>query len=247
LSIAIVVGARSAAGCILWSAAVALPAPGAYVDPMIRPSRNTIAGVVLAGGLSRRMGGGDKGLLGLGSGTMLDAVLARLAPQVASVVLNANGDPTRFAELGLPVVPDPIEGFVGPLAGVLAGMRWAAGRPPITHVLSVSSDAPFLPADLAERLAERLPPTSHGIAIARSGGELHPVIGLWPVALADDLEAALRDGVRKVLAWTDRHGTLPVDFPMLTTPAGVVDPFFNANTPAELDEARRLLASLGTP
>ncbi len=191
------------------------------------------------------MGGGDKGLLGFGPGTLLDHVIARLAPQVSAVVLNANGDPARFAAFGLPVVPDPIEGFVGPLAGVLAGMRWAAGQPtPFAHVLTVSSDAPFLPHDLAARLAAELAAAPGAIAIARSAGELHPVIGLWPVSLADDLEAALQGGVRKVLAWTDRHGTRPVDFAMLETPAGEVDPFFNANTPAELDEARRLLASL---
>ena len=201
-----------------------------------------IVGVVLAGGLARRMGGGDKGLAMLGRATMLDEVLRRVGPQVAHLVLNANGDPGRFARLGLPVVADTIEGFVGPLAGVLAGMRWAQREaPPASHVLSVSSDAPFLPTDLAIRLGAGLADGVARIALARSGGELHPVIGLWPVALADDLEAALRSGVRKVLAWTDRHGAAAVDFAMLDTAAGPVDPFFNANTPDELDEARRLL------
>ena len=113
--------------------------------------------------------------------------------------------------------------------------------PAATHVLSVSSDAPFLPRDLALRLSGGLDAAGAGIALARSDGEVHPVIGLWPVALADDLDAALRAGVRKVLAWTDRHGTVPVDFALIDTPMGPVDPFFNANTPAELDEARRLL------
>lgn len=208
--------------------------------------RDRLAGVVLAGGLSRRMGGGDKGLAPLGGATMLDRVIARVAPQVGALVLNANGDPARFARFGLPVIPDPVQGFVGPLAGVLAGLRWAAGHAPrASHVLSVSSDAPFLPLDLAARLASGLANDAPGIAMARSGGELHPVIGLWPVILADDLEQALRDGVRKVLAWTDRHGTLPVDFAMLDVAGEAVDPFFNANTPAELDEARRLLARLG--
>ncbi len=204
-----------------------------------------LVGVVLAGGLSRRMGGGDKGLLPLGPATMLDQVIRRLRPQVAGMVINANGDPARFARFGLPVAADPVDGFVGPLAGVLAGLRWASvHRPNATHVLSASSDAPFLPADLADRLQAGLAGATGRIAIARSGGELHPVIGLWPVALADDLEAALRAGVRKVLAWTDRHGTVPVDFAMLEVGERTIDPFFNANSPEELDEARRLLAHL---
>lgn len=209
---------------------------------MTNLKKEHIVGVVLAGGLARRMGGGDKGLATLGTATMLDEVVRRVGPQVAHLVLNANGDPGRFARLGLPVVADTIEGFVGPLAGVLAGMRWAQREvPPASHVLSVSSDSPFLPTDLATRLAAGLTGGAARIALARSGGELHPVIGLWPVALADDLEAALISGVRKVLAWTDRHGTAAVDFAMLDTAAGPVDPFFNANTPDELDEARRLL------
>jgi molybdenum cofactor guanylyltransferase len=200
-------------------------------------------GVVLAGGLSRRMGGGDKGLAPLGPATMLDEVLRRIAPQVGRVVLNANGDPARFARFGCDVVPDTVDGFVGPLAGVLAGMRWAGVHvPTASHVLSVSSDAPFLPANLADRLVEAAARGEGRIALAASGGELHPVIGLWPIELADDLEAALRAGLRKVLAWTDRHGTVPVDFPMLTVAGETIDPFFNANTRDELDEARRLLA-----
>jgi molybdopterin-guanine dinucleotide biosynthesis protein A len=159
------------------------------------------------------------------------------------MVLNANGDPMRFAGLGLPVVADTIEGFVGPLAGVLAGLRWAAAMSPgVTHVASVSSDAPFLPADLVARLAAAIETRPGAIALAQSEGGLHPVIGLWPVALADDLERQLRDGVRKVLRFTDSHGTVPVDFPLADVAGRAVDPFFNANTPEELDEARRLLA-----
>lgn len=205
--------------------------------------KSRLVGVVLAGGLSRRMGGGDKGLASLGPATMLDEVLRRLVPQVGRVVLNANGDPARFAQFGCDVVPDTIDGFVGPLAGVLAGMRWAAVHAPTAcQVLSVSSDAPFLPPDLADRLVEASGRDAGQIPMAASGGELHPVIGLWPIDLADDLEAALRAGLRKVLAWTDRHGTVPVDFPMLTVAGETIDPFFNANTREELDEARRLLA-----
>ncbi len=209
-----------------------------------------VTATILAGGLSRRMfetagTAGDKGLLDLGGQSMIGHVIQRIGPQVLATVLNANGDPSRFKGLGLPVVMDPIEGFVGPLAGVLAGMRWtAAHHPTATHTVTVSSDAPFLPEDLAVRLAAAVAGQPTAIAMARSAGALHPVIGLWPVALADDLEAALRSGVRKVLAWTDRHGTVPVDFAHLLEADTMIDPFFNANTPQELDEARQLLALL---
>lgn len=244
-------------------------------DPAI--ARTRITGLLLAGGKSRRMAaafdgaaGGDKGLLDLGGRPMLARVIERLAPQVGRMVINANGDPARFAPFGLPVIADTIGDFAGPLAGVLAGLRWsAANAPEATHVASVSTDAPFLPEDLVARLLAALDAARHpslsaphpslsaphpnplpaggerecNIALAASGGELHPVIGLWPVALADDLEAALRSGTRKVLAWTDRHGTLPVEFPFLEVNGRLVDPFFNANTPEELDEARGLLQS----
>jgi molybdopterin-guanine dinucleotide biosynthesis protein A len=203
-----------------------------------------IVGVVLAGGLSRRMGGGDKGLLPLAGRSMIGEVIARLKPQVSRIVINANGDPVRFAELGLPVAADTIDGFVGPLAGVLAGMRWtAAHAPDATHIVSVSSDAPLLPPDLVERLTKAVTGGQGRIAMARSAGELHPVVGLWPVALADDLDTALRSGLRKVLHWTDRHGSAAVDFPFVSMVGRQVDPFFNANTPEELAELRQLLAS----
>jgi molybdopterin-guanine dinucleotide biosynthesis protein A len=188
------------------------------------------------------MGGGDKGLQSLGRSTMLGEVARRLEPQVKALVLNANGDPSRFAALGLPVVADTVEACPGPLAGVLAGMRWSrANVSGATHVLTVSSDAPFLPRDLAARLAAGLPPNGCGIAIASSNGIVHPVIGLWPIALADELETSLHRGERKVQAWAERHGATRVEFPMLSIAGEMIDPFFNANTPAELDEARRLL------
>ena len=175
---------------------------------------------------------------------MMAEVVDRLAPQVLRVIVNANGDPARFAELGLPVTADTIEGFVGPLAGVLAGMRWAATQATgATHVVTVSSDAPLLPPDLVSRLVAALTKGGNRIAMGRSAGELHPVIGLGPIALADDLDAALRSGLRKVLHWTDRHGTVAVDFPFVSLGGREVDPFFNANTPEELDELRRLLAN----
>ena len=175
---------------------------------------------------------------------MLAHVIDRLGPQAGRLVINANGDPARFAPFNLPVAPDTINGFAGPLAGVLAGMGWSrTNAPSATHIATVSTDAPFIPLDLVARLRDRVVGRPTAIAIARSGGELHPVIGLWPVALADDLEAALRDGVRKVLAWTDRHGTQAVDFEFIAMAGRQIDPFFNANHPDELDEARRLLQS----
>jgi molybdopterin-guanine dinucleotide biosynthesis protein A len=209
---------------------------------MERASLSQVVGVILAGGLSRRMGGGDKGLRALGRSTMLGEVARRLGPQVKALVLNANGDPARFAALGLPVVADTVEACPGPLAGLLAGMRWShANVSGATHVLTTSSDVPFLPCDLAARLGASLPEDGDGVAIARSNGTAHPVIGLWPIVLADDLETSLHRGERKVLAWAERHGAKSVDFPMLSVAGETLDPFFNANTPAELDEARRWL------
>ena len=204
--------------------------------------RTDIAGVLLAGGLSRRMGGGDKSLLDLAGQSMMRRVVDRMVPQVSKLAINANGDPVRFAEFDLPVVADTIDGFVGPLAGVLAGMRWAEQTAPdVRWVATVSTDAPFVPTTLVERLHAELDSQKAAIALAKSGGHLHPVIGLWPVNLADDLEAALKDGVRKVLHWTDRHGMAAVDFPFLEVDGEDVDPFFNANTPEELDRARELV------
>lgn len=212
-------------------------------------SKTEVVGVLLAGGLSRRMGGGDKGLMDLGGRTMLARVIDRLRPQVGDMVINANGDPARFAGLVLPVQPDTLRDNPGPLAGVLAGMRWAAQTHATARfVLTVSTDAPFLPLDLADRLAAALADDSGAIALARSAGKLHPVIGLWPVALADDLETAVRDeGIRKVLAWTDRHGVVAVDFEPILIAGEEIDPFFNANTPEEMDEARRLIGQGGRP
>lgn len=219
------------------------------------PPLHHIAGIILAGGLSRRMfaadrergaapdGQRDKGLLDIGDKPMLAHVIERIAPQVGRLAVNANGDASRFAPFGLPVVSDTIDGFVGPLAGVLAGMKWAAANVPGARwVASVSADAPFLPHDLVRRLEAAVAQRGNAIAIAQSGDELHPVIGLWPIALADDLEAALRGGLRKVLAWTDKHGTVPVAFELAAAGRESVDPFFNANTPEEMEEARRLMS-----
>jgi molybdopterin-guanine dinucleotide biosynthesis protein A len=200
-----------------------------------------IAGVILAGGLARRMGGGDKALLRLGGQTLLARVIARLKPQVDEIVLNANGDPARFAEFGLPVVADTVEGFAGPLAGVLAGMRWAAPRG-YTHVASAAGDTPFFPADLVVRLAEAAQSSGHPIALAATndperGLSEHPTFGLWPVDLADNLEKSLTVGnMRKVIVWTSRHGCARAVFD-----DAAAFPFFNVNTPEDIIEAERIL------
>ncbi|HVC53688.1 MAG TPA: molybdenum cofactor guanylyltransferase MobA [Stellaceae bacterium] len=195
-------------------------------------------GLLLAGGLSRRMGGGDKALRLLAGRTILDRVIDAMRPQVAALVLNANGDPARFAGFGLPVVADSIDGFAGPLAGILAGLDWtAAHRPDCALVASVATDAPFLPADLVVRLAERLNRDEADLACAASQGQAHPVIGLWPVRLRDDLRHALVDeGIRKVDIWTARYRLATVEFAI-----GRIDPFFNANRPEDLETAAALL------
>jgi len=196
----------------------------------------TIAGVLLAGGLSRRMGGGDKSLRVLGGATILARVIARARPQVAALVLNANGDPARFREFGLPVVSDSIPDFAGPLAGVLAGLDWtAANVAAATHVASFATDTPFLPTDLVARLTAAVRDGKHDLACAASDGRSHPVFGLWSLDLREDLRAALKSGVRKVDQWTARHRLAVVEFP-----AQPYDPFFNTNTPEDLNEGERV-------
>ncbi|MCS6891820.1 MAG: molybdenum cofactor guanylyltransferase MobA [Rhodovarius sp.] len=194
--------------------------------------------VVLAGGLARRMGGGDKPLCPLAGRPLLDWVLEALRPQVAAVALNANGDPGRFAAWGLPVLPDPVEGFIGPLAGILAAMDWAAaqGAP---FVVTASGDSPFLPADYVARLHAAREVAGAPLSCAASGGRTHPPNALWSVALREDLRAALVGGERKIDRWTARHGIAQAEWP-----AEPVDPFFNANTPEDLAEAARLLHKL---
>lgn len=205
--------------------------------------RSDIAGVILAGGLARRMGGGDKAAGQIAGQSMFGRVTGRLAPQVASLALNANGDPARFADLGLPVVSDSIADYPGPLAGVLAGMDWAAGKG-ATHILSVAADTPFFPTDLCARLAaaisEETPIALAATPDPKRGMSRHPTFGLWPVALADDLRAALTDGVRKVVLWTDRHGAATVPFPN-----DPFDPFFNVNTPDDMAVAEALAKEHG--
>lgn len=197
-------------------------------------------GVVLAGGLARRMGGGDKPLRMLGGRPMLDHALCRLLPQVAAVLINANGDPARFAGYGLPVVADSMPDHPGPLAGILAALDWAAAaRPDLAWVVSVPGDSPFIPADLVTRLHAAREAAGVPLACARSAGQAHPPVGLWPVALREDLRAALAAGERKIDRWTARHGCAHADWP-----DSPVDPFFNANAPEDLAAAERLLPLL---
>ena len=187
-------------------------------------------GVILAGGQATRMGGGDKGLLPLGDGTILSHVIDRLSPQVAGLALNANGDPARFAGLGLPVVADSLPEFPGPLAGVLAGLDWAAGEG-ASHIVTAAADTPFLPCDLVPQLILAAEGTPHGLALAASPGGRQPTFGLWPVALRDDLRNALKDGLRKVILWTGQHGAGTAEFPDDAA-------FFNVNTPDDLAKAQ---------
>lgn len=197
-------------------------------------------GVLLAGGLSRRMGGGDKCLRPLGGKPVLAHIIERARPQVSALVVNANGDPARFASFGLPVVADTIEGFAGPLAGVLTGMEWAATHAREADWLATfATDAPFFPRDLVARLHEVVARAGADMACARSDGQDHPVFGLWPVRFAADLRRAMEEGVRKVDVWTARHKLAVAEFP-----ARPMDPFFNANRPEDLAEAERLLTHL---
>lgn len=203
-----------------------------------------VIGVLLAGGQSRRMGGGDKCLLPLSGQPLLSHVIDRLRPQVTGMVLNANGDPSRFAAFDLAVTPDTVEGFAGPLAGVLAGLRWTrAHNPQARWIVTAATDTPFFPEDLVAKLLAATGSDYPAIALAESGGRRHPVFGLWPTALADDLETALTSGTRKVLDWTDRHTTVTAAFPPFERDGKTIDPFFNANRPDELAQAEALIAS----
>ena len=195
-------------------------------------------GIILAGGLSRRMGGGDKPLLSLGARPLLAHAAERLAPQCVSLILNANGDPSRFEGAGLPVVPDSIPGHPGPLAGILAGLEWAAARcPEIEWAVSVPGDTPFIPGDLVRRLHEAREAAGLPLACAASGAEVHYAVGLWPVRLRHDLHRAVTEqSMRRLGDWIQLHGCAEAAWI-----ADPVDPFFNINTPEELAQAEDLL------
>jgi molybdopterin-guanine dinucleotide biosynthesis protein A len=215
------------------------------IDATSRDARATpsgardIPGVLLAGGLARRMGGGDKPMRTIGGRTILARVIARLSAQCDGLILNANGDPARFAAFGLPVISDNVADFPGPLAGILAALDWAAAnRPNVQWILSAAADCPFLPRDLVARLYQALENQNAQLAVAASDGQSHPVIGLWSVALRDELRQALVvEDVRKIDRWTARYRLATVTWP--TTP---LDPFFNANTVEDIAEAERLAA-----
>jgi len=194
---------------------------------------------LLAGGLARRMGDGDKPMRTIAGRTILDRVIARLNPQCNGLVLNANGDPARFAAFGLPVIADGVADFPGPLAGILAALDWAAAnRPDVKLVLSAAGDCPFLPRDLVSRLHGALEAEKAELAVAASDGQSHPVIGLWSVALREQLRHALVvEDIRKIDRWTARYKLATVTWP--TSP---LDPFFNANTMDDIAEAERLAA-----
>lgn len=195
-------------------------------------------GVILAGGLATRMGGGDKCLLSLGEQTILRRVVDRFAPQVSGLGINANGDPERFVDFGLPVLPDSIDGFAGPLAGVLAGMDWAAEQG-AEVIATAAGDTPFFPADLVSRMQSQMQADGTPLAMAMTPDPdrkfaRHPTFGLWSVDLREDLRAALQSGMRKVIAWTEPHGCTKVMF-------DGDDPFFNVNTPDDMLRANEIL------
>jgi molybdopterin-guanine dinucleotide biosynthesis protein A len=199
----------------------------------------TPLGVILAGGQSRRMGGGDKGLRKLGGQTLLARVIDRLRPQVGAMAINANGDPARLRDYGLPVIADSVADYPGPLAGVLAGLDWAAGRG-ASHIVTAAADTPFFPTDLVQRLIAAAAAGKTPLASARSlsprrGMSRHPTFGLWPVALREDLREALAGDMRKIIVWTDRHGCALAEFA-----SDPFDPFFNVNTPEDMAIAESL-------
>ncbi|MSO93185.1 MAG: molybdenum cofactor guanylyltransferase MobA [Rhodospirillales bacterium] len=199
-----------------------------------------VVGVLLAGGRSSRMGGGDKSLRPLGGRPILERIVERVRGQVGELIINANGDAARFAAYGLTVVADVVEGYAGPLAGVLTGLEWMrANRPEVAWLATFATDAPFVPRDLVPRLADAVAGDRADMACAASGGQIHPVFGLWPVRLAGDLAHALRhEDMRKIDRWTARYRIAHVAF--ATEP---FDPFFNINEPENLAEAEHILAA----
>ena len=202
-----------------------------------------VAGVILAGGLSRRMNGNDKSLLAVGGKSMLTHVIERMAGQVDQLAINANGDPDRFTEHDLDIIPDVISGHAGPLAGIHAGMKWANGQSQVSHIVTAAADTPFLPTNLVETLANRITDSaSDEIVFASTFGRLHPVFGLWPIRLFSSLQSFLQDtDIRKVVAFADLHTRLEAQFDINSDD---LDPFFNINTPEELEFANKQASAL---
>lgn len=199
-----------------------------------------VLGVILAGGHATRMGGGDKCLKRVAGARLIDHVIARLQPQVAGLALNANGDPGRFAEFGLPVLPDTVADQPGPLAGVLAGLDWAAAQG-AGAIVTAAGDTPFFPRDLVARLQAAAGPSGLALAASPDGTgrmQRHPVFGLWPVALREDLRRALAGGLRKMVLWADGHGAATAVFD-----SQPFDPFFNINTPEDVAAAEAVGAA----
>jgi molybdenum cofactor guanylyltransferase len=213
--------------------------PDAKGASMITDYPPTI-GLLLAGGQSSRMGGGDKPLLQIGHVPILDRIIDRMKDQCSELLLNANGDPERFANYDMIIIRDDIDGFKGPLAGILAGMDWTArNRPEIGWIASIATDTPFIPRTLVGSLHDQILRSGSRLACAGSGGWTHPVIGLWPVMLREDLRQALtQEGLRKIDAWTARYGVTVHEWPIVQ-----FDPFFNANTPEDIIEAENLVAA----
>jgi len=199
-----------------------------------------IAGVILAGGQATRMGGQDKGMMRLGGAPLIERVIARLSPQCATLAISANGDLTRFADFGYPVFSDGSIESQGPLAGVLAGLDWAA-RMGFEAIVTVATDTPFFPTDLVTRLQTGSSPVGFGLAVTEAEGRRfwHPTFALWPVALRDELREALRHDQRRMRQFAESKGVVPVVFEN----SGAQDAFFNINTETDLARAEALLAS----
>ena len=199
-----------------------------------------IPGIILAGGLSRRMGGGDKGLLMLGKTTIIERVIDKILPQVGSLAININGDSSRFPDYKLPIIPDSIKGYLGPLSGILAGMEWAF-KNGNRYIATVAADTPFLPDDLIKRLHAMVKSKNLNIGIAasrflrRDDVFIHPTFGIWEVALKDDLRDALANDTRKIMFWAKKF---KLDYYYFDTSDKLSDPFFNINTPDDLEEAK---------
>jgi len=201
-----------------------------------------VLGVLLAGGKSSRMGGGDKCLLPLANAPMLTHVVERLRPQVSELILNANGDLARFAAFNLPLVEDRLGDHAGPLAGIHAGLKWAiANRPESRFVITAATDTPLFPTDLVARFLASLGGCEPRLLVARSEEGVHPIFGLWPVSLAPELEKSLTNGMRKVQAWVREHQAQEIFFPTMEIGGRRIDPFFNVNRPDDLAEAEAVL------